>query len=313
MQIGLYRKTVMKALDTKRAKVGLKMVARSNTRTNIALASVGLTAEVGKLLYVLNPYILGLQFTKEMREGAEYTFGQIGYHLTILSRLLNVKTPQATKNRMKMHGTRTANLLQLLNASTEVLQLFGGTFDGPPMREVDKLIVLPKQNGKKEMRKVRQVDVDADKQVQLDRMRQLRSIVAFACDLYWRLCVDIFQVAPAVFFARSARELEKRMTPPKPKPVLSAKNSIEAHPPKQAASASPLKTEEAFDHIASLAAEVHKITKSGSPYKSQKPGPKPGPKPKHPYGKPVPSKGGKAVQGKAVSAKQGSSPAEVQA
>jgi hypothetical protein len=224
MQTGLYRKTVMKALSTKPAKLGLKLVAKSNARTNLALASVGMTTEIGLLLRSLTPYILGLQMTQSMTKEAMEPFGNIGYHLTILCRVLKISTPTASK-KARLSGTRTAALMQLAGLSTDILKLFAENFEGPRMHEVERVIVLPKQGGKKELRVVRQVDTEADRKVEAERQTKLKHLVMAVVDIYWRLCFDIFKIPPAAIFEQNAAAVVKRMQVIKPK-VLSAKSDV---------------------------------------------------------------------------------------
>jgi hypothetical protein len=215
---------VMKALSTKPAKLGLKMVAKSNSRTNLALASVGMTTEIGLLLRALTPYILGLQMSKDMQKDAMEPFGNVGYHLTILCRVLKISTPTASK-KARLVGTRTAALMQLAGLATDILKLFAENFQGPRMHEVERVIVLPKQGGKKELRIVRQVDTEADRVLETQRQDKLKGLVTAVVDLYWRLCFDVFQVAPSVIFDQNAAAVAKRMQVVKPK-VLSGKSDV---------------------------------------------------------------------------------------
>jgi hypothetical protein len=209
MQIGVYRKNVMKTLQIKPARLGLKLTSKNNKKTAVAVAVVGLNVEIGQLLNSLSPYICGLQMTDGIKASAFERFGQVGYYLTMFCRILKVKMPTASK-KAKLSGTRTAALLQLNHLGNDMLSLLCDTFLGPKMKVVEKIVVLPKQGGIKEPRMVAIIDQEAEAALTQERMDQYRGLVMAAVDLYWRLCSDIFGVAPATVFDASMSEIQKR-------------------------------------------------------------------------------------------------------
>lgn len=206
--IGTFRKNVMKTLTPKQAKAGLRLVSKNTQRTNLLQASVNLVAHVGALLQSLTAYILGSQFTAEERQAAASHFGDIGYDLTVLARLLKIKLPSSTK-KIKLSGTRTSGLLQLASLSSLLLRVVGvAALSGPKTQTVTKDVVLPNKGGIKEPRQVEVVDVKAEQIEDEERQKRAAIYVTALVDVYWRLSYDIFQQPPAFLFADKLERLK---------------------------------------------------------------------------------------------------------
>lgn len=198
MQIGTFRKNVMKTVAVKAAKLGLRQVSKNTARTNVAHATVSLKTGTGRLMQALSKYVLGDAFSPTMQEAALPVFGDIGYALTILCRALKVKMPTATK-KSKLTGTRTAALLHLDALATDLLAVVEvGTFGGPVTALTKKMVVLPNKGGEKEEREVVVIDADAEKAAEAARQEEMRGLLTNFVDTYWRLCYDIFKQAPEI-------------------------------------------------------------------------------------------------------------------
>lgn len=206
MTIGAFRKSVGKTLTTKSVKTAMRVASRNTQRTQIAQAAVALKGDTGRLIQNMGQYLLGLQATQEMKDGAFQTLGDIGYDLTVLARTLKVKLPSSTK-KSKLVGTRSAALLQFDSLTTDLLrQVEVGVFGSPKMTSIKKMVTNPSKGGAKEERDVDVVDVEADKAAEAERQTQMKSFLSGAIDVYWRLCFDVTGKAPAaVLDAKFAR------------------------------------------------------------------------------------------------------------
>lgn len=206
MQIGTFRRNVGKTLAVKATKTALRTVSKNTARTTIAQATVALKGHTGQLLQATGQYLLGAQASQEMKDAAFVVLGDIGYDLTILARVLKVKLPSSTK-KIKLVGTRSAALLQLDGLTTNLLlQVEKGAFVGPKMTTVKKMVSMPQKGGAKEERDVDVVDAEADTTSEIERQTEMKSFLAGAIDVYWRLCFDIFSKSPeSVLDAKFAR------------------------------------------------------------------------------------------------------------
>lgn len=201
MQIGTFRKNVMKTVAVRGAKLGLKVTSRNTNRTNIAHSTVALKADIGTLMQSLSGYVLGQQMTQEMKDDSLSVMGEIGYDLTILCRVLKVKMPSSTK-KAKLVGTRTAGLLELDSLATDLLkQVERGVFVAPKMTTVKKMVVLPNKAGAKEERTVEVLDVASETIAETSRQEEMKKILTAIVQLYWKLSYDILQSPPVVAFA----------------------------------------------------------------------------------------------------------------
>lgn len=210
MQIATFRKNVMKTVNAKPVKMGLRQAAKNTARTNTVHATISLKTHTGQLLQTLSNYVLGLQMTQEMKDGAQVVLGDIGYDLTILCRVLKVKMPSATK-KIKLSGTRTAALLALDGMATELLAIVErGTFAGPQMETVTKVVVLPNKQGAKEERQVSVVNAEAEAAAEAERQTAMRSLLSGAVDIFWRLSFDLYGKPPAMLFAGKFARLQQQ-------------------------------------------------------------------------------------------------------
>jgi hypothetical protein len=196
MLIGTFRRNVAKTLTPKATKVALRTVSKNTQRMLIAQGAVALKGHTGQLLQATGQYLLGLQQSLEMKQRAFVIMGDIGADLTALSRVLKIKVPSTTK-KAKLSGTRGAAILQLDSLATDILrQTEKGLFTQPQMTTVTKLVTMPRKGGAKEERQVAVVDGAADLEVEQARQTTMKSFLAGAVDLYWRLCFDMLGTAP---------------------------------------------------------------------------------------------------------------------
>src|SRR5689334_19579971 len=105
MQLETIRKNVLKTVPVKQTKLGLRMASKDSIRAAAAQGVVLFSKDVGHLIYALNSYVLGQQFSAEAKSAAFEVMGDIGADLLLLSKILKVKMPTATK-KVKLVGTR---------------------------------------------------------------------------------------------------------------------------------------------------------------------------------------------------------------
>ena len=206
MQIGTFRRNVVKTLPVKATKTALRMVSKNTARTHVVRSAVALKSQTGQLLQIMGQYLLGLPQTQEMKDDATKALGDIGYDLTALARVLKVKLPSSTK-KSKLVGTRGAAILQLDSLATDILrQAERSLFVSPTMTTVKKMVPMPQKGGAKEERNVDIVDVAAEQAAEMERQNQIRSFLSGAIDVYWRLCFDLTGQPPVqVLDAKFAR------------------------------------------------------------------------------------------------------------
>ena len=209
MQIGTFRRNVVKTLTTKATKTAVRLVSKNTVRTQIAQATVALKGHTGQLLQIMTQYLLGLPHTQEMKDAAFVTLGDIGGDLTALARVLKAKVPSSTK-KSKLVGTRGAAILQLDSIATDLLrQVEQGLFVGPTMTSIKKMVPMPQKGGVKEERDVDVVDVAASQAAEMERQNAMKSFLSGAIDVYWRLCFDLTGQPPvAVLDAKFIRMMK---------------------------------------------------------------------------------------------------------
>src|ERR1041385_7290378 len=150
MKSGTFRKNVLKTVQIKPIKAGLKQVARNTLRTHITHGIVSLNLHTGNVLQALTPYVLGEQMLPSMTDSAKIALGDVVADLALLCRALKVKMPTATK-KSKLTGTRGAALLHMASLATDLLGfVHGGITNGPMLKAVEKEVVLPNKGGAKE-------------------------------------------------------------------------------------------------------------------------------------------------------------------
>ena len=208
MQIGLFRRNVMKTVQAKATKLALRTATKSTPRVQAAQATVALTVHTGQLLQALSQYVLGAQQTQEMKDHAFHTMGDIGADLAILCRVLKVNMPSSTK-KVKLVGTRAAALLQLDSLSTDLLrQVERGLFVSPTMTTVKKMVSMPQKGGAKEERDVEIVNAEAETAAETDRQAEMKSFLSGAVDVFWRLNFDLFGQPPAAVLDAKFKRLQ---------------------------------------------------------------------------------------------------------
>lgn len=207
METVLFRRNVMRTLQAKPVKLGMKYASRNTLRATTAKAVVCLRHSSGNLMHNLGAYILGLQFNQEMKTAAFTSMGDVGADLVMLCKLTKVHIPTATK-RVKLSGTRTSALLQFDMLVNDLVGVIcSGIFAGPKTTYVKKEVTLPGK-GTKEVRDVEIIDVDAEKQLEEERLKTMRSILESVVDLYWRLCFNLFDQPPAAVFDQKVERMK---------------------------------------------------------------------------------------------------------
>jgi len=208
MTIGTFKRHVGKTLAVKVTKSALRNATKNSARVQIAQATVALKGNTGRLLEINTQYLLGMQATQEMKDESFVAMGEVGYDLIALARVLKVKLPSSTK-KIKLTGTRSAALLMLDGLSTNLLRrVEQGLFVAPKTTMVKKLVTMP-QTGKQEERNVDVVDADADVAAELERQNEMKSFLAGAIDVFWRLCFDLFGKAPEAVFVAKFERMQK--------------------------------------------------------------------------------------------------------
>lgn len=247
MQIGTFRRNVAKTLTVKSTKMALKMVAKNTARTHLAQATVALKGHTGQLLQTMGQYVLGLPQTQEMKNQAFVVLGDVGFDLIAVARVLKVKLPSSTK-KSKLVGTRGAALLQLDSLATDLLlQVEQSLFNAPTMSKVKKMVSMPQKGGAKEERTVNVVNQKAEQTVEATRQEAMKSFVAGAVDVYWRLCLDVTGQPPVDVLKAKITRMQKDypaiafdMGEKKPVPVGIAKAKAKAAKTKKKAAAEPV-------------------------------------------------------------------------
>jgi len=207
MNIGTFRRNLMKTVAPKPAKLGLRVVSKNTGRTNVASTTMAFKRDMGNVVRDASHYLLGVQkIDQEMKDLMTVSMGNAGSDLLILCRILKVKTPTPTK-KSKLIGTFGAAILQLDAISTDMLAVVeNGVFSGPKMTTIKKMVVMPNKGGIKEERDVLTVDVAAETTAQAERDAKTKALLAQAVELYWKICFTFFGYAPqALFEAKAAR------------------------------------------------------------------------------------------------------------
>lgn len=234
MQIGQFRKNVMKTVNTKTVKAGIRQVSRNTLKANIAHSGVSLAVGVGNLVQALSQYVLGEQIKPEMKEDALIEMGNVGYHLVVLARVLKVKLPSSTK-KIKLQGTRTAALIELQGVVTDFLEIVGlSLFEAPPTTTVKKMVVMPNKGGAKEERDTQVIDVAAEAAKDQLQQTALAAMLTDAVQLYWKLCFSTFEQPPVIAFENKFARMQKEypgiefdtsVPTPKPKAAKTAESA----------------------------------------------------------------------------------------
>lgn len=219
LAIGTVRKSLMKSVvSAKTAKLGLKVTSKDTTRTAIAHQAVSLKESMGHILSAFERYILGFQITPQIKTDALDPMGDFGANLVILARFLKVKTPTASK-KVRLAGTTTAGLLRLDNITTKILGLAEKSlFSEPKMRIVNKIVNMPNSKQAteggvlKEQRDIKVLDLQAEKDAELSREKELAKLTEEAIDLYWRLCFSIYNQPPSFVLAHKLSRLAQEST-----------------------------------------------------------------------------------------------------
>lgn len=232
MQTGTFRRQVGKTFAAKTTKTAIRTASKNTTRVLVAQGTVALKGHTGQLMQTMSQYLLGLQQTQEMKDAASTVLGDIGFDLAMLCRVLKVKLPASTK-KSKLVGTRAAALLQLDGLTTNLLrQVERGVFVSPKMTTVKKMVALPLK-GTKEERNVDVVDVEAEAAQEAERQNEMKSYLAGAVDVYWRLCFDVTGKPPAAAFEDKFKRMHSEFpnvtwAEDKPKAKTKAKIAVSA-------------------------------------------------------------------------------------
>lgn len=214
-----YRKNVYKTLSVKPAKAGLRFVVRNTIRVNLFHASTGLASEAMELVNAMSDYLIGAsQLTDKMKVHAFEEMGDFGYYLVVASKSVKAKLPGSGK-KLKLKGmTRSAAVLDLHKAASDILDLAKKNFYGPKMIQTTKVAPVKHygDDGKvtgitDEQVTVETVDLQATQAMYDERMEKIKQIIEERIvPLYWSLCYDLFEVPPANLFVGNIAKLSKR-------------------------------------------------------------------------------------------------------
>lgn len=199
MENALYRKNVFKTLSIKPAKDGVKYAARNTARINLLHAGTGFATEVMEFTVGLSSYILDGRLTKEAKDNAFEELGDIGYYLMVLAKTLKIKPP-TSKRKLKLIGTPSRAILDLLSKAEEVLSLQKKVYYGVKLKEVKAV------DGKTLIR----VDAEAQKAVDAKRAEDMKKPVAEAYELYFKIVYSLFGVTPSAIYAGNIAKLAHR-------------------------------------------------------------------------------------------------------
>lgn len=212
MDTNQFKGNVIKTLSQKPARAGLRHLAGNQVRTNIAHCITGFADEVSELFGAMRGYILGEQFSDQMRKDATEEFGDIAYFLVTLAKQLKVKVPSAGK-KLKLEGTRLAAMLDLQADAQYMLDLqkkyyYGvQTKDEPYEAGVRKLkgVDTPYPAG---TRKV--LDKDAQRDYDEAFQKKIAERLPQALDKFQRLVFDTLQQPLGFIFDTEMAKLQVR-------------------------------------------------------------------------------------------------------
>lgn len=208
---GVFRKNAIKLMSAKEIKKSLRFNGKSNLRVLLAKAATNIVIDSNALVADLSMYMLGFPFTQEIKDKAEAGMQNLGLSIVTMARILKVKTPSSTR-KMKMAGTRGANLLILIDSSADLLEVTRAfTFDKTSSITVKRMINIPGAvNGapKKEEREVEVVDEEKEAAHFENHQNTLKSILENMIVIYWKLCFDMFAEGPAFLFAKKLKQLQ---------------------------------------------------------------------------------------------------------
>ena len=209
-----YRKNVFKTLSIKPAKEGVKYAARNTARINLFHATTGLATECMELVKGLTPYILEGKVSAEAKDNAFEELGDVGYYLNVLAKTLKLKAPSSTK-KVKLVGTRAKALLDLLGHAETLLSIQKKVFYGLKTKDIVKNVAASPAKGLKPAQeahaKTMQVlDAEAQDAVDVARAAAMLEPLNAAIGVFYALCFDMFNVAPAAVYAGNIAKLAHR-------------------------------------------------------------------------------------------------------
>lgn len=218
MKMSEYRKLVSKTADIKGAKIGLRLATKNNKQTQVSMGVLRLADSTNQLVRELTPYLMGSQFTATMKAALQPPMASVGHDIVFLTRLFKVKLPTATK-KVKLHGSRTENVLAFNTAVSSLHEAFSNTTLSPATKTVEKEVVLPSAGGKKEMRPLRVLDAEAQAHNLELADKAIVDGLAEVIRLYWGLAFDMFGQPPAPLFELN----QTLLAPPVAEPAAPAK------------------------------------------------------------------------------------------
>lgn len=130
MELAQYKRAVLKTLDVKPAKEGIRKIARKSATVNVAHTIVGLKTATGEFLEAMEPYLLGKQLNDSIRKDAAVKLGDVTYYLTALAKIVRVKMP-STRRKTPLKGkTLTKAILELDQTASKLLDEYKVSFIG---------------------------------------------------------------------------------------------------------------------------------------------------------------------------------------
>jgi hypothetical protein len=186
------KKTESKA----KIKLGAKFAVKDTQRVLRSRALFLLSGDVGELVYVLTPYLLGNKWDDHMVLESRIILGRIGVDLIRAAKIMKVKVPGLGK-RIKLKGTRSAALLELMTVTHDLAAINAESMlPSVNVIKEKRTVVLPSKGGQKVVREVSVVDKDKEEVDEAERISIFYPALETAVTLYWGLCYSILGESP---------------------------------------------------------------------------------------------------------------------
>lgn len=126
------RHVLQRTAPPKVIKAGLRAAMRTSRTAHVVHALLGYNAEVGAMLQIMSPYLLGQQLKSPMLIELRARMGEAMFYLVLGARYVGAKVPAFAK-KVKLRQTPSVTLLQLQGAAVEMLDVYRLTPRGQPL------------------------------------------------------------------------------------------------------------------------------------------------------------------------------------
>lgn len=209
MNNATFRKNVLKTLDPKTSKLGLRYVLKNAKRVNTLHMATGLASATGDFMSVLSPYLTGAQQLKDqMKLKAFMSLGNCAYHLMGLSKQVRYSPPGSGKKLKIKDMTRTEAVFKMNEVANNILaltrtEIFGGPVMTSGVRKRKSGTVFKETE-------VQVIDAKAtDERWEHNYETQMQELLAEYSRLLWGVCFSTFEVPPANLFVAITAKLVK--------------------------------------------------------------------------------------------------------